>query len=371
MSKLLPITITSIILAWLSQHVTVRRRRLDGTWPKDRLFFTILVICMILFAGLRTSYNDTSPSIISYNSIVSLNIRHIDWRLGSNPGYTVTRRVMKHIGFSAQTYILLFSAFTVGIFLWFVRKYSTNFVFSVFLLFSTGCYVFTFAAIKQCVAIAFSLLAVDRYLCKRYIRYVLYLLLGMLFHPYALMFFLLPLLCFRPWGKSTWLLLAGFIAAGFALQPLLGPVIDVTTMLGEEFDANTFMGEGVNPFRLAVAAVPVALSFLTRRVIWEEDNRQQNLFLNLTMLNAAILFVGLFGTANYFGRLASYFLVFQSISLPWLISHFETKSRHLVSCLALLCFSIYFVYAYAISISFDYAYESTTLLQYLRSILSF
>ena len=359
MTKLLPITLISLMMAWLSQHTTFGSLLPNGKYRKNWLFFLILTLLMVLFSGLRTDYNDTQAYIYTYLN-TDLNAP-ISLLLGNNPGYTAFRHLLKSLGASSQTYLMVYSAFIVTVFLWFVHKYSCNFSLSVFLLFTTGCYLFSFAAVKQCVAIAFCLLAIDRFLRKHYAPAIVFLILGVLFHPYALMFMLVPFLCFRPWTRSTWFMLIVFFVVGLALQPLLGPVVDITTMIGEEFSESTLSGKGVNPLRLAVMTVPILLSLITHKVIWNEEDRTQNLILNLTMLNATIMFVGLFGSANYF-------LVFQSVSLPWLLSHFETKSRRIITFLCLIGYSVYFVYANAISSVFDHEYFAVSFFGYLRSL---
>ena len=105
-------------------------------------------------------------------------------------------------------------------------------------------------------------------------------------------------------------------AAGFLLRPLLGMVVNITTRLGEEYTISEFTGEGVNIFRVLVCNVPLVLSYIYRKKLFTDSSETENLMVNLTMLNGAIMFVGLFGTANYFARLANYFLIFQSLSLP-------------------------------------------------------
>ena len=367
MSELLPITIASVILAWLSQHVNTRPLTEDGHYKKDWIIYAVMAVCMILFVGLRKSYNDTSTYINSFNR-ATIDAR-IDWKIGNNPGYQIVLKGLKALGFSVHSYLMFYSVVVTGVYLWFLRKYSTNLWLSVFLLFTTGCFVFSMAAVKQCMAIALGLLAVDRYLRKRYVPFVIYILIGMLFHPYVLMFFVVPLMDFRPWDVRTWIVLGVFFAAGILLQPLLGTVINVTSMLGEEFDMESFTGEGVNPFRLAVVSVPVVISFFTRSVIESENDREQNLILNLSMLNATIMFVGLFGTANYFARLANYFLVFQCISLPWLLDQFVPRSKRLMTGLAIAGFLAFFIYANAINGSFDREYSAITLKEYIKSFL--
>lgn len=370
MSKLIPITIASIVLAVLSHSFSPKDLQNDHYARKERMIWLVLAIVMICFAGLRIHYNDTDTYVYAYNAISTdwLHLLDVSWNLGDNPGFNTLNNLLNLLGFSAQSFLFLYSGVTVGIYLWFIRKYTSNLWLSVFLFIMLGAYIFTMAAIKQCVAVAFCLLGVDRAINRKWIPFVLWILVGTLFHPYALMYLIVPLLFFRPWSGKTYILLLAFIAAGFLLQPLMNSVINVTTMLGEEYDAASFSGEGVNPFRLAVVCVPVFLSFVTKRIIWQEDNRSQNLILNLTMLNGAIMFVALFGTANYFARLANYFLVFQTISMPWLFTHFERKSKQMITSVAAICYFAFFYYANAIDQPFDDYYYSTSLLKYLQSL---
>lgn len=370
MSKLFPITIASIILAGLSHFFSVKDLKNSCYVRKEHAIWSALTIIMICFAGLRIHYNDTDTYVYAYNAISADWARLLDvsWKLGDNPGFNVLNNLFSILGFSSQSFLMFYSIVTVGIYLWFIRKYTNHLWFSVFLFIMLGAYVFTMAAIKQCVAVAFCLVGVDRAMNKKMVPFVLWVLLGALFHAYALMYLIVPLLFFRPWSSKTYIILLVFFVAGFSLQPLMNKVIDVTTMLGEEYDAASFSGEGVNPFRLAVVCVPILLSFVTRRVIWQEDNRAQNCLLNLTMLNGAIMFVGLFGTANYFARLANYFLIFQTLSVPWLFTHFEKKSKQLITSVAVVCYFAFYYYANAIDQPFDNYYYSISLVQYLQSL---
>lgn len=53
--------------------------------------------------------------------------------------------------------------------------------------------------------------------------------------------------------------------------------------------------------------IPTALSFILKDKLINDGSRAENLFINLSMINAEIMFLGLFGTANYFARLANFF----------------------------------------------------------------
>lgn len=371
MSELIPITVAAIVLAILSHRASEYDPIRCRYGRQDRFWFGIMAVAMVLFVGLRTGYNDTGTYQSIYNSIpndVDL-WAGIDWlKFGENPGFHLTNRILVRLGFSTQSFLMFYAIITVGIYLWFLRKYTSQLSLTIF-LFVTFCgYTFTLAAIKQCMAMALCMVATDRAIRGKYVSFVLWVLLGMLYHPYALMYLIVPFLMFRPWSSMTLIMLMAFAVAGMVMEQLLGTLLSVTDMLGENYDASSFTGEGVNPFRLAAISVPILVSFLTRRQIANENNREQNLMVNLAMLNGEIMFLALFGTANYFARLANYFLPFQALAMPWLLTHFDKRSKRLVTICAVGCYALFFVYSNAIHESFDDHFYSTTLLEYLKSL---
>lgn len=371
MSELIPIMIFSVAMAYLS-HCSSEYYTLENKYGrKDWVFFTLMAVGMILFAGLRTSYNDTGTYLGGYQHIspdVGV-FEDINWtKIGGNPGFWVTNRILVKLGAAPQTFLMFYSTVTVGIYLWFVRKYSCNLPLSIFMLFTFAGFVFTLAAIKQCMAIALCLIATDRAINKKYLSFLLFVLLASLYHPYALMYLAVPFLTFRPWSYKTAFMIGAFGLAGVLLQSMLGGILNVTDMLGEGYDASSFQGEGVNPFRLMAVSVPVVLSFLTRDSIAREGDKKQYIILNLTMLNAEIMFVALFGTANYFARLANYFLPFQAITIPWLFTHFDQKSKRFLTGAAVVCYFLFAAYEHTLSLGggFDAQFSSMSLWEYLE-----
>lgn len=373
MTKLIPITIISLILAALSHKRSWYDFDHDRYIRKERFFYTIMAIALILFAGLRTNYNDTGTYVNAYNGIpadVELT-SGIKWtELGGNPGFFFTMRLMKRLGLSGQSFIMVFSIFIVGTYLWFLRKYSCNIFLTILLFVTFAGYTFTLAAIKQCTAMALCLIATDRAIRKKYPSFLVYVILASMFHLYALMYLVVPFLSFRPWSKYTVIMITIFALVGIGMQSLLGTVLKVTDMLGEEYNAASFMGEGVNPFRLLVVSVPAILSLVAQKQIARSEERDKYIILNLTMLNAEIMFVALFGTANYFARLANYFLPFQAISIPWLLKHFELVSKRFLLITASVCYLLFCVYENAINASFDVGFYSITLWEYLKSLFA-
>jgi hypothetical protein len=371
MSEMIPIVLFAMFMAIMSHQHSVYDP-INGEYiQKERLFYGIMSVALIMFAGLRTLYNDTSTYMMGYGILTENpeEYQNIDWlKWGQYPAFVFVQGIMIRMGVSTQNFLMLFAIFTIGTNLWFFRKYSCNLWLTILIYISFAGYGFNMAAIKQCTAMSLCMIATDRAINKKYIQFVLFVILASMFHPYAWMYLVTPFLTFRPWSKYTLILLTVFGLIGVGMESLLGTLLNVSDMLGKSYDAQLFMGEGVNPVRLLITATPSIVALLIVRQIREHEERDQYVIVNLTMLNAEIMFVALFGTANYFARLANYFLPFQAVSIPWLLKLFDQRGRRTMTALAVLGYVLHLIYSQSIHESFDAAFQRITLWKYLGNM---
>ena len=220
---------------------------------------------------------------------------------------------------------------------------------------------------KQSAAMAISYLAIHFAVKKKWGIFAVLLLLAATFHPYVLILGIVPILTFKPWSKMTYVMLGGFLFAGFALETLLGTIVDITTMIGDNYSEEALIGDGINIFRVLVCNVPLFLTFLYRKQLFRNSTRTAHLMINLAMVNGAIMFVGLFGTAIYFSRLANYLIISQCIALPWILSKLPSDRQRFYQIAMIFGYCGFFVYANVLSQSFDANFSRITLFDYLIS----
>lgn len=375
MTTLMPTVVLGLLLIFISDRQSEYIGDPYGSKSyvyKDRLFFGLAVLVLGVFVGLRTRGNDTYTYKMMYESIPAAGklFTGIEWtNLSSAPGLTLLCRILRRLGASAQDYFMVTGLFVTTVYLWFIRKHTTNLSLSAYYFITMGVYTFSMAAIKQTMAVAFLMFATDVAIEKKWIKFAFWIAIAELFHPYAFVYLVIPFLFFSPWTKGTYILIVGTIIISLFMSQFLGALDVLTSSLGYSYDTDAFTSDGVNIFRVIVVWVPVLLSFLGRRALKESTDRSTNLIINMTMVNAVIMFVGLFGTANYFARLANYFLIFQTLSLPWLLRFFEDNSRNLVKYCSILCFFFYFYYSNVLAQGrFDDTYSFMSIFQYLSQL---
>lgn len=370
MIKLWILFAVSLLLAAL---IDFRDRKLfqQGSNRKEKLFTWLLIILLALFCGLRTKGNDTGTYLELYlfrTPTLSEFLAQDIPEFASGIALYFVGSLLKTLGFSAQSFLLFFAFATIIPYVTFVRRYSSSMVFGVFLMFTTGFYLFSLAALKQCMATGICLVAVSFASEKRWGKFFLLVCLASLFHPYSIIYFLVPLMAFKPWTPKTFLYMGLFIAVGFHLESLLGTVLDITEMMGASYTDQSFTGEGVNIFRVAVSFVPIILATLYGKKLFHRSTRTEDLMFNLAMVNALIMFVGLFGTANYFARLANYFLPTQVIVLPWILLKAHPKDKAWLIPACVIGYLGYFYYENGILHPFDTTYLHTSFWDYIVSL---
>lgn len=375
MTELLPIFIFSMILAYLSDRYSDSYIDEWGSKRysrKDVFFFFIMALSMSVFVGLRRNYNDTYVYLQMYDNLsVEKSISsQMNLSLASSPGFTFVSLLMKKAGFNDQTYLMLFALFDVGVGLWFLRRHTNNITLAVFYFYAVGIYTFSMAAVMQCTAFSCCLIAVDRLLSNRKIYFVIWILIGVLFHPYCALYLVAPIMMRAPWTRTTYLTIL-VIAVGIVFfRPILETIINITTAIGESYTVEEFSQEGVNVFRVAVCIIPTVLSFTARRFLVDSKNKEENLLINFAILNGLLMFLALFGTANYFARMANYFLMFQVFALPLLFRYFNPESKRLLTVMSIVGYTIYFYYANGILYGgFDVLFRRITLWEYLKTLL--
>lgn len=357
-------------MAWVIDQRDLKLR-LNGFDRKERAMTFCLIVVVGFFCGLRTWGNDTITYIHMYEQSLPFDelMANFNVEFAHGPGFYLLTSLIKTLGFTQQDHLMFYSFATVIPYVLFVRRYSVNTVFGVFLMLTTGFYTFAMAAIKQTMATAICLCAIPFALDKKWIRFGLTVVLGSLFHPYALVYLIVPFMMFEPWRGKTILWVMVFITAGFMLESLIGTVLDITAMMGAEYSAEEMLGEGVNIFRVAVCFVPLGLAVFFGNDLFQKADKTVYLMFNLAMINALIMFVGLFGTANYFARLANYFLPAQVVILPWMVYSAHPQDRRWLLCGSVAGYLAYFYYEHAIIRPFDYSYAQMSLWTYLADLL--
>ena len=342
--------------------------------PLD-IYLLIGIIWLTGFAFLRTNYNDTAAYIRGFRDAQSLAAgfasgKYFDWI--ENPLSHFYQDLMRGITSNYHVYFLLPALVHSVALMKFCKRYSIDPGMSLLIYFSLGTYALMFlAAFKQGMAMAVLLLALPYAHDKKYGTYVLLVLVAMLFHFYAVVYLLVPLLFGKPWGKTTWIMIAVAVFTLFTYDSTLGVAMEYVDEMGGDIAAEElFDGNSINVLRVAVYWVPGLLALVFKRYVNHNSTRMENLFVNMSVMCACVISIGLAEGANLYGRMAGYFEIAIAVALPYIIHKiFNKGSAQLVSRAAMLLFLGYFCYEFTNSKNFAADYRAITLGQFLLELI--
>ena len=341
-------------------------------WEKADLFMVITIGWLCCFSFLRQHYNDTWTYRVHFaqaGSAAEFISSGEIWELTHNPLSELYRNFIRDFTDDYHIYFffpaLLSSLAVVKL----CKAYSVNPAFSILLFFSLGTYIMYMAALKQCIAIFFVLLSIPYAADRKYGRFYLLVFIAILFHTHAFMFAIVPFLFNKPWGKITWIMLGAVFFAMATYDVTLGVFMTYAQSLGALVDeGELFDGHSINILRVVVYWIPALLALIFRRRLFYNSTRMENVFVNMSIVSAFILTIGLVQAANLFARMAGYFEVATIIVLPWMIQKlFTERSASLITTCASVLYFVYFWYENVINRGFANDYQAITLLEYIRS----
>ena len=374
MIKLLGVFAAALALAYLSEKKTreiLAAGRRYSVWMDPA--YILLVVLLSLFAGLRTSYNDTGQYIIAFYKapgVLEWIVDPQNYNLFTNPLFYFYQSVIVSLFGNAQMMIFLSAVITQVCFLLFFKRYSKQFLFSIFIYFALGTYVFTLAAIKQVLGMAIVTLAFPYLEKRKWIRYYLMVLIAMLVHTYALAFALLPFFKQKPWQLFTFVFLVVISVVVRNFESAITAFMEQANDLGKTLaEYEVFDDHTVNILRLIVYAVPPVLSLVFQKWVLGDESPTNNVLVHMSIISLAFMILGTQAGANMFGRMANYFELGTICCLPAMLKNsFDRRSYRTLSGVACLCFFGFFCYANMINLDFGQVYSSVSLTEFILSL---
>lgn len=327
----------------------------------SQLLVLISGIFASLLAGFRTSYNDTERYMYTYKYLIPESFddftKTVDWSLGLNPGFFSFQYILKnYISDSPQTLLILSSLITfISIFLY-VKKYSISTSYTIFLIISSGLFMLGMAAIKQMLAIAIGIWAIPYFIDKKYVKMFLILFLASLVHPFILLYLIVFFLSDDIWNKKIIFAFVIVFIIGIIFKFFVVSILNVAENIGVTYDSSYILeAKGMNIFRVLVFSVVPILTYIFRNKIRRYNNKMLIISVNFSVITFLFSIIASYGGANMFGRLASYFEIFNYLTLTFLMYFIVSKKYRLIlKLISIGTYILFFYYQTVIIKKFEY-----------------
>lgn len=333
----------------------------------SKFFVYFPMLYIIFWTGIRTQFVDTAAYIRTYASIPANSLQSIcEYAQGYDKDqlFYFLSGVFKYIFGDNYHYWLFAIALLCGLcVIRQIYKYSDSPFFSLYLFMTMSIFTWMMNGIRQFIVIsilfAFSDWLIDKR--KRWIYIIVVIVLSFI-HSSALFTlpFIIVVMLAKPWDWKMILMIAAIVVA----ISYAGPFLDfLTETVAQDYAETLDTSGGSSLLRTLVAAVPVVLSFIGRKLIQAKDDQYLNLCVNMSLVNVLIYALSSFTNGILIGRMPMYFQVYNLLLLPWLIKNCFTKeSRQILTIMCVVCYLVYFVYQATIAGNYYYASDLTGLL---------
>ena len=319
------------------------------------VFAFIIMVPLILWAGFRPSgFFDTGNYARTFKALPTTFSGAIQsW--GSyrkdQAFYVLASLIHAAIGDDTTVYFLIIAAFQGVILFVTFRRYSVDYLFSVFLFVAATDYLsWMHNGMRQFVAVTIILIGLPFIIEKKYIWAILIAVAASFFHASALL--MIPVIFVvqgKAWNLRTVFLLLGVVIVYFFLERFTGwmdYLLEDTQYANVVEDWVSWEDNGTNPLRVLVYAIPMILALVGLRFVKAENSPMINVAVNMSVVTTALYLVSMFTSGIFVGRLPIYTsIVSNCILLPWEIDHiFEKDSARIVKIIAVVAFLLFYYY---------------------------
>lgn len=321
-----------------------------------KVFYAILAFTPVIYLVVFTiPRSDTVLYLSVYRNLPTSfmglleNIRTTE----SGQGFIVFEWIISRIFRGNETAFRFLLALLHSIpILYIFRKYSENYLMSLYLFVATGCHLaWMMNGLRQFLAVSLIITATPLMLKKRYMSLIAIVLLASTIHTSALI--MLPVIFIvqgEPWNKKTlvFILLSVIMMYLFSRYTgLLDSMLSNTEYSGVMKNAAEMGDDGTNPIRVLVNSIPVIMAWIGRKIISEENNLVINLCVNMSIITTCIYLISMVTSGIMLGRLPIYTSLYSLILLPYIIKKiFTPQSCKLVYLAMIGLYFVYYLYAY-------------------------
>lgn len=292
------------------------------------------------YRRMFASLPDTISGLIAYMPGVT-----------KDKGFTVLSSIIKTFITSDDVIYFFIIAALQGLVLVYVyRKYSINYLFSIFLFIASTDYMsWMFNGMRQFIAVTLMFAATTLMLEKKWGKVLFIILIASTMHQSALLMIPIVLVAQgRPWNKKSIAFLAAtLVAVAFVDQftNILDYIMQETQYSNVVTDWTMGGDDGTNALRVLVYSVPTVLSLLGIKQIRRANNPVINFCTNMSIVSTGLYIVSMVTSGIFIGRLPIYASLYNYILLPWQIENIFTKqSSRLVYVLAITAYLGFYYY---------------------------
>lgn len=340
---------------------------------KEKAFWFVCAI-FILIAGLR--YNIGADTVDGYapeyNSFPKFNssswLSEISGYARYQPGWFIFESICRLLSPNFVLLQLAHATFINIVYFYFIKKYSKLWFATILIYAVSGYMQLNTEVLRESMAVAFTLLAFDSMVEKKYIRMVVFAILSYLFHVSGIMAIIVVFMSLLNDSKRTriiFLCVSVLVVVGYASIDFNTTLLDrifYEGRVGDYISQKVKYSAGIHGWILYYI-LWVIIPFIILCFIPVDNTKGRRSIVFMFLLFAALKFLTIY--SFFFNRFANYLFPFYWIAVSSFYGNFTTKNLIKNRTIILLLLISVIFYSYnsslffkeSVSPSFNMAYE--------------
>ncbi len=304
------------------------------------LFAAVVFLPVFIFTSLGEIRADIGVYISNFKILnMSLSEVFATWQTNDKgSGFVLIEVIIKNIfGNNQDAFRIVFGLIQSIPLVLIYRKYSEDYVFSIFLFITSGCYYgWMMNGLRQFVASCIIFAALPLLVKRKYIPLIPVLFFAISVHKAAMVMIPVFLLVqFKPWSKITTIML-------LVLAVVLYFYVGHSDWMSEETLQSS---KGSSPLRIVIAAIPLVMAFIGRKKIAANNNRLINICVNMSAITVVMYIIASMTSGIMTGRLPGFTMIYNFILIPYLSkSVFDEKASKNIRNFFIIFYVAFFIF---------------------------
>lgn len=291
---------------------------------KNNVFLNISFLELFLILLFRAPFSDMINYINMFHRIAELPFSELG-SVGWEYGYVIFNKIIAIISSNDRVLIGIISFITLFGQYIFIKKYSNNYLITVILFIGLNFFNYNYILLRQEIALVIILFSIRYIEEKKFIKFLLCIIIAILFHQSALVFIIVYILSKIKCTNKIKIYCIPIFIIIFIFRNFLGRLLYINTYV--EYVGNTQTTEGYTMLAVLLL-IYIAMLFVEFVIIKNgksknEVNNTENIF--YWMYIVAIAFQILATTQSLVSRIVLYFNFSLIILLPRIIEKIENK----------------------------------------------
>lgn len=304
------------------------------------LFAAVVFLPVFVFTSLGEIRADIGVYLTNFRLLnMSISDVFATWHNNDKgSGFVLIEVIIKNIfGNNQNAFRIVFGLIQSIPLVLIYRKYSEDYVFSIFLFITSGFYSgWMMNGLRQFVASCIILAALPLLIKRKYIPLIAVILFAISVHRAAVVMIPVFLLVqFKPWSKITIIML-------LVLAVVLYFYVGHSDWMSEETLQSS---KGSNPLRIVIAAIPLVMAFIGRKKIAANNNQLINICVNMSAITVIMYIIASMTSGIMTGRLPGFTAIYSLILIPYLSKNvFDEKTSKNIKLFFILFYVAFFAY---------------------------